>query len=101
MVATWSDSDDSSTDDENQNFANLCLMTQEDEVQSEHVLDFTFDELQDAFHDLLDEFRKISLKNKDLKIKNESLTKEKKEVIQNNKLLMEEIISLKKEVEKL
>ena len=45
MIATWSNSDDSNTNDENQNFANLCLIAQEDEVQSEHVLDFTFDEL--------------------------------------------------------
>ena len=101
IVAAQSDNNKSISDEENKNVVNLCLMAQDDEVTFELVLDFTFDELQDAFYNLLDEFRKISLKNKSLKIKNEALSKEKKEIIQSSKLLMEENKSLKKEVEKL
>ena len=64
MVTTQNGSDKSSSDGEDQNVVNLCLMTQDDEIKSEHILDFIFNKLQDAFHDLLDEFRKISLRNK-------------------------------------
>ena len=34
-MATWSDSDDSTTDEETQDEANLCLMAHENEVSSE------------------------------------------------------------------
>ena len=67
MVVTWSDSDDSMSDEKNQEVVNLCLMIQEEEVTSELLLDFIFEELQNAFCELLDEFKKISKKNKDLK----------------------------------
>ena len=40
MVATWSNSEESNFNEENQNITNLCLMTQEDKVQSEYSLDF-------------------------------------------------------------
>lgn len=43
---------------------NLCLMAHNDEINFEHQLDFTFEELQDAFLDLWDEFKKLSMKNK-------------------------------------
>lgn len=42
-------------------------MAYEEEVTSEYTLDFTFDELQDAFSKLLIEFKKFGWKNKDLK----------------------------------
>ena len=53
-------------------------MALDEEVSSELPLEFTFDELQDAFHDLIKEFRKVSLKNKNLKAKIEVLIKKKK-----------------------
>ena len=85
MIPTWSDSDKSSSKEEIQSVANLCLMAQDDEVTSKLSLDFTFEELQDTFHYLMKEFGKVSLKNKDLKLKNESLSREKEEILQNNK----------------
>ena len=60
MIAIWSDNKESNFDEENQNIANLCLMAQDDEVQFEYTLNFTFDELQDVLHKLLDEFKKIN-----------------------------------------
>ena len=70
-------------------------MAQDEEVTSELSTDFTFEELQDAFHELLNNFKKISIKYKDLKNKNVSLTKEKEEALQNNKLLLEKSNSKK------
>ena len=45
MVTTWSDSDESGLDEDTQNEVNLCFMAQEDEVNSEPSLKFTFEEL--------------------------------------------------------
>ena len=45
MIATWSDSDESSSDEEDKNIVNLYLMAQDDEVTFEITLDFTFEEL--------------------------------------------------------
>ena len=45
MTAIWDDSDESSFKEEEQEVVNLCLMAYEKEVNSEHQLDFTFDEL--------------------------------------------------------
>ena len=101
MVATQGNSEGSSFDDKNSNIANLCLVAQEDEVQSEQIVDFIFDELQDVFHELLDEFKKVSLKNRNLKLKNQSLLNGKEEISQNNKALVEENNSLKKELDNL
>lgn len=57
MVATWSDSDESSSDDEESKdeVANLCLMAKEDDLQEEDEVrnssfasTFSVEELQDA-----------------------------------------------------
>ena len=45
MVATWSDSDESSSKEETQNKANFYLMALDDEVIFEPSLEFIFDEL--------------------------------------------------------
>ena len=81
MLEIQSDSDDSSSDEENQDIMNLCLMAQDEEVTSEPSVDFIFEKLQDDFQELLNDFRKISTKYKDLKNKNTLLTKEKDEVL--------------------
>ena len=47
-------------------------MAQKDKVSSDPSLEFTFDELQDAFYDLIKDFKKISIKNKNSKIKNKA-----------------------------
>ena len=58
ILATWSDSEDSSFKEEIQEEANLCLMAQEEEVISKTKYEFTFNELHNVFNDLLDEFKK-------------------------------------------
>ena len=45
MVATWSDNDDSSFEEESYEEANLCLMAYENEVNGEISNHFTFEEL--------------------------------------------------------
>ena len=63
MVATWIDTEESSSDEEVQKVVNLYLMAQEEKITSETKLDFTFDELKKAFYDLIDELKKLGLKN--------------------------------------
>ncbi|GMI86605.1 hypothetical protein HRI_002329800 [Hibiscus trionum] len=84
-VATWSD-DESSDEDENE-VANLCLMAIDDDSMvtsnSSFSIDYTFDELQEAYDELALEFEESILKNRKiiLKLKNEndSLYKSNKE----------------------
>ncbi|KAH9802698.1 hypothetical protein KPL71_001497 [Citrus sinensis] len=81
MVATWDDSDEETSDeDEQQEMTNLALMAigEEscDELDEVSVLP-TYDELHDAFNDLHDELMKIgkkniSLKKKMIELKNEN-----------------------------
>ena len=56
-MVTWSDSDDSTTDEETQKEANLCLITHENKVSSETQSEFTYDELLEAFHKLLNDLK--------------------------------------------
>ena len=62
MTATWSDSDESSSEEDEkiEERANLCLMAKEKALSSdedEEVYDlYTFDELQDTFDDLRSRF---------------------------------------------
>ena len=63
MVATWDDSDEESSDEEDsQEVSNLTLMAIEDDELNK-VSDPTYDELYDAFKELHDEWMKIG-KNK-------------------------------------
>ena len=76
MMATWSDSDESSSEEEDSHEqANLCLMTHENEVNAETPDDFIFEELQEVFYDLVNDLKKLGIKNKELKSKNQSLLK--------------------------
>ena len=108
MMATWSASDDSSSDEETSTEqANLCLIAHKNEVISETPSDFTFEELHEAFYDLVDELKKLGMKNKELKLKNQSLLKqvenfsiEKSILLQENQSLKNEIAKLKSIVEK-
>ena len=66
-MAQWSNNEDSSSDEEAQKVANLCLMAHQEEVNVEISLDFTFDKLQETFIDLLIEFNEERLTKKELK----------------------------------
>ena len=75
-MATWSGSDESSSEEEDSNEqANLCLMAHENEINFETPIDFIFEKLYEAFYDLIDELKKLGVKNKELKLKNQSLLK--------------------------
>ncbi|KAH9751297.1 hypothetical protein KPL71_014237 [Citrus sinensis] len=73
MVATWDDSDEETSDDEeHQEMTNLALMAIGDELDDEldEVNDLpTYDKLHDAFKELYDEWMKIDKKNACLKRK--------------------------------
>ena len=60
MIVIWRDSDELGSDEEIQNVANLCFIAQEDEINLEPSLEFTFNELQDAFYDLIKNFKKLA-----------------------------------------
>ena len=82
MVATWDDSDEeSSHEEDSQKVSNLALMAMRDDDDLDEVSDLTYDELYDAFKELLDEWMKICKKNVclkkkmvELKNENESLS---------------------------
>ncbi|EOY21650.1 Uncharacterized protein TCM_013663 [Theobroma cacao] len=93
MMETWSDSDDSQ-DEENEEDANLCLLALNDykvypsphdiDSYAHNENDYSFDELQDAYDDLMFEFEEKTLKYKgiisNLKVENEKLVKTKIEL---------------------
>ncbi|GAV67890.1 UBN2 domain-containing protein, partial [Cephalotus follicularis] len=63
---TWSDSDPSSSEEEsNEEVAHIAYMAIEDKKENE--VNFTFDELQNAYEKLYDEYENVCLKNKTLK----------------------------------
>ncbi|GAV63113.1 LOW QUALITY PROTEIN: UBN2 domain-containing protein, partial [Cephalotus follicularis] len=66
MVATWDDSDPSSSEEESdEEVANIAFMAIEEEEEDE--VNFSFDELQDAYENLFHEYKNVCLKNKSLK----------------------------------
>ncbi|GAV86281.1 zf-CCHC domain-containing protein/UBN2 domain-containing protein, partial [Cephalotus follicularis] len=72
MVATWDDSDPSSSEEEesDEEVVNLALMALEEDTsgdESENEVNFTFDELQNAYENLFKEYENVCLKNKTLK----------------------------------
>ncbi|KAH9658168.1 hypothetical protein KPL70_023385 [Citrus sinensis] len=107
MVATWDDSDeDSSDEDELHEVSNLALMAIGDDDDHNEVSDPTYDELYDAFKELHDELMKIGKKNACLKKKMLELTNEKdalekcnnekiKELELENKMLHDKTLALK------
>ncbi|GAV82885.1 LOW QUALITY PROTEIN: zf-CCHC domain-containing protein/UBN2 domain-containing protein, partial [Cephalotus follicularis] len=65
MVAIWDDSDPSISDEESdEEVANIAFMAIEEE---EDEINFSFDELQDAYENLFHKYKNICLKNKSLK----------------------------------
>ncbi|GAV67726.1 zf-CCHC domain-containing protein, partial [Cephalotus follicularis] len=75
MIATWDDSDPSSSDEESdEEVANIAFMAIEEEEEDE--VNFSFDELQDAYENLFSEYKNVCLKNKSLKKNAISMSKE-------------------------
>ncbi|GAV77425.1 zf-CCHC domain-containing protein/UBN2 domain-containing protein [Cephalotus follicularis] len=75
MIATWSDSDYSSSDEESDGkVANIAFMAMEEEEDDE--LHFSFDELQNAYANLFCEYENICLMNKTLNKNINSFSKE-------------------------
>ncbi|GAV59228.1 zf-CCHC domain-containing protein/UBN2 domain-containing protein, partial [Cephalotus follicularis] len=75
MLATWSDSDPSSSEEESdEDVAHIAFMAIEDEEENE--VNFTFDELQNAYEKLYVEYENVCLKNKTLKKNAMSMSKE-------------------------
>ena len=96
-MATWSESDESSSEEEYSNEqANLCLMAHENKVNTETPNDFTFEKLHEAFYDLIDEQKKLGVKNKELKSKNQSLLKENESILNKKSILSQKKLNLKK-----
>ncbi|GAV66312.1 LOW QUALITY PROTEIN: zf-CCHC domain-containing protein/UBN2 domain-containing protein, partial [Cephalotus follicularis] len=74
MVATW-DSDPSTSEEESdEEVAHIAYMAIEDEEEDE--VNFSFDELQNAYENLYVEYENVCLKNKTLKKNTISMTKE-------------------------
>ncbi|GAV85804.1 zf-CCHC domain-containing protein/UBN2 domain-containing protein, partial [Cephalotus follicularis] len=95
MVATWDDSDLSSFEESgsDEEVVNFALMAIEDE--SENEVNFTFDELQNAYENLFNEYENICLKNKSLKKNAMSMSKEIENLKSENSKYLNEIESLK------
>ncbi|GAV80484.1 zf-CCHC domain-containing protein/UBN2 domain-containing protein, partial [Cephalotus follicularis] len=75
MVATWSDSDPSTSEEESdEEVAHIAYRAIEDE--EEHEVNFSFDELQNAYEKLYVEYESVCLKNKTLKKNAISMSKE-------------------------
>lgn len=75
--ATWDDSDESDSEEETQEVANMCFMAINDEVSSLDLDEsLSYDELLDGFNELHDKFEKVGLKNISLKKKIALLSKE-------------------------
>ncbi|GAV78475.1 UBN2 domain-containing protein, partial [Cephalotus follicularis] len=68
---TWDDSDSSSSEEESdEEVVNFALMAMEEDTsgdESENEVNFTFDELQNAYENLFVEYENICSKNKTLK----------------------------------
>ncbi|GAV91925.1 zf-CCHC domain-containing protein [Cephalotus follicularis] len=100
MVATWDDSDPSSAEEEesDEEVVNLALMAMEEyasEDESDTEVQFSFDELQNAYEKLYVEYENVCLKNKSLKKNAMSMSKELEILKSENSKYMSEIESLK------
>ncbi|GAV79730.1 zf-CCHC domain-containing protein/UBN2 domain-containing protein, partial [Cephalotus follicularis] len=100
MVATWDDSDSSSSEEEesDEEIVNLALMALEEDTsgdESENEVNFTFDELQNAYENLVNEYENVCLKNKSLKKNAISMTNELEILKNENSTNMKEIEYLK------
>ncbi|GAV80801.1 hypothetical protein CFOL_v3_24261 [Cephalotus follicularis] len=100
MIETWDDSDlstseESGSDEEVVNFAFMALEEDTSEDESENEVNFTFDELQNAYEKLYVEYENVCLKNKSLKKNAISMTNELEILKNENTKNMNEIESLK------
>ncbi|GAV65643.1 hypothetical protein CFOL_v3_09158 [Cephalotus follicularis] len=100
MVATWDDSDLSSSEESgsDEEVVNFALMAMEEDTsgdESENEVNFTFDELQNAYEKLYDEYESACLKNKSLKKNAISMSKELEILKNENSKHINEIESLK------
>ncbi|GAV85923.1 hypothetical protein CFOL_v3_29357 [Cephalotus follicularis] len=101
MVATWDDSDPSNSEESgsDEEVVNLALMAMEEDTsedESENEVNFTFDELQNAYEKLYVEYENVCLKNKSLKKNAISISKELETQKNENSKYVNEIESLKK-----
>ncbi|GAV69676.1 LOW QUALITY PROTEIN: zf-CCHC domain-containing protein/UBN2 domain-containing protein, partial [Cephalotus follicularis] len=92
MVATWSDSDSSSSEESDEDVAHIAYMAIEDEEEDE--VNFSFDELQNAYEKLYVEYESVCLKNKTLKKNAISMTNELEILKNENSKYLKEIDSL-------
>ncbi|KAJ9682523.1 hypothetical protein PVL29_018442 [Vitis rotundifolia] len=67
MMATWSESEESSEEEKEKKVANMCFMVIDDldEVNS----NFSDEDMHGIFEELYEDFEKLSLKNNSLKKK--------------------------------
>ncbi|GAV87939.1 hypothetical protein CFOL_v3_31363 [Cephalotus follicularis] len=100
MVATWDDSDSSSSEEEgsDEELVNFALMAMEEDTsgdESENEVNFTFDELQNAYENLFKEYENTCLKNKSLKKNAISMSNEIENLKKESSKYINEIDSLK------
>ncbi|GAV78874.1 zf-CCHC domain-containing protein [Cephalotus follicularis] len=100
MVATWDDSDLSSSDESgsDEEFVNFALMAMEEDSsgdESENEVNFRFKELQNAYEKLYVEYENVCLKNKTFKKNAISLSKEINDLKSENSKFLNEIESLR------
>ncbi|GAV79881.1 hypothetical protein CFOL_v3_23344 [Cephalotus follicularis] len=100
MVATWDDSDlssseESGSDEEVVNFSLMDMEEDTSEDKSENEVNFTFDELQNAYENLYVEYENVCLKNKSLKTNVISMSKELEILKSENSKYVNEIEFLK------
>ncbi|GAV66677.1 LOW QUALITY PROTEIN: UBN2 domain-containing protein, partial [Cephalotus follicularis] len=96
FVATWDDSDPSSSKEESdEEVANIAFMAIEEENENE--VNFTFDNLENAYENLFNENENVCLRNKTLKKKTISMSKEIENLKSENSKYISEIESLKHE----
>ena len=78
MMATWSESEESFEEENENEVANMCFMVIDelDKVNS----NFSDEDMHDVFEELYEDFKKLSLKNISLKKKIQQLEEELEEV---------------------
>ncbi|MED6129834.1 hypothetical protein PIB30_111966, partial [Stylosanthes scabra] len=79
---SWKNEDDSSTDSDEEEVANLCLMANIEKINDSN---FSMHDLQEIYDKLLDEFVKASYENEDLKKTNVELQNENESLKVQNK----------------
>ncbi|MED6203117.1 hypothetical protein PIB30_112485, partial [Stylosanthes scabra] len=79
---SWENEDDSSTDSDEEEVSNLCLMANIEKVNDSN---FSMHDLQEIYDKLLDEFVKASNENEDLKKTNVELQNENESLKVQNK----------------